>query len=162
MANLTDDERHVCSSLFEFLVTASGTKIAHSAADLAGFAKRSPEEIELVLSRLSGSRMRIMSPVAPPTARPGPIRYEIYHDSLAQAILDWRRRYVGEQERHARELETSQEAERQRVELERTQALAQAHQARAPTLRPVARMRSVALFERFASSPSLWRCWQSH
>lgn len=138
VAALTPEERDICARMFQYLVTPSGTKIAYTAEDLAGLVERPAAEIELVLSRLSGSGMRILSPVAPPTDRPGPVRYEIYHDSLAQAILDWRRRYVAEREkaeierqRQEQERELQEEVARQREAREQAQRVADAERARA-------------------------------
>src|SRR5262249_30572784 len=41
---------------------------------------------------------RILRPVAPPPDQPAMPRYEIFHDVLASAILDWRARYLQKQE----------------------------------------------------------------
>ena len=152
VAALTPDDRDTCARMFQYLVTPSGTKIAHTAEDLAGLVERPADEIELVLAKLSGSSMRILSPVAPPTDRPGPVRYEIYHDSLAQAILDWRRRYVADREkaelekqRQEQERELQEELTRQRTEREQAERVAAAERARAEaeTLR-VAEQRAAA------------------
>ncbi len=112
MGELDGEEHEICGRIFQHLVTPSGAKIAHTAADLAGLAEVEPERMERLLSRISGSGMRILAPVAPADAV-GAVRYEIYHDALAQAMLEWRRRWVEERERE--ELEA--EAERQRLEL---------------------------------------------
>ncbi len=83
----------MCSKVFQFLVTPSGTKIALSATDLAKNADVTVDRLEPVLERLSGSETRILAPVAAPSGSQAPKVYQIYHDSLAQAILDWRGRF---------------------------------------------------------------------
>ena len=112
MSALPPDERDAAARIFHYLVTPSGTKIAHTVPDLAEYAHISPEQITPVLHKLSGTDLRILRPVAPPLDHPGrPPRYEIFHDVLAPAILDWRARYVQAQE--------LAEAERGRIESER-------------------------------------------
>jgi WD40 repeat protein len=98
MSGLPTDERDAACRIFHYLVTPSGTKIAHTVPDLAEYAHISPEQITPVLDKLSGTGIRILRPVAPPVHQPGPPRYEIFHDVLAGAILDWRARYVQAQE----------------------------------------------------------------
>jgi WD40 repeat protein len=98
MSGLPTDERDAAARIFHYLVTPSGTKIAHTVADLAEYAHISPEQITPVLDKLSGTGIRILRPVAPPVHQLGPPRYEIFHDVLAGAILDWRARYVQAQE----------------------------------------------------------------
>jgi WD40 repeat protein len=98
MGALPPDERDAAAQIFHYLVTPSGTKIAHTVPDLAEYAHISPEQITPVLEKLSGTELRILRPVAPPLNQPGPPRYEIFHDVLAGAILDWRARYVRAQE----------------------------------------------------------------
>jgi len=82
MAKLSPEERDLAARVFRFLVTPSGTKIAHSASDLAEYAKLRAGEVASLLDRLSGQQTRILRGV-------GDGRYEIYHDVLGPAILDW-------------------------------------------------------------------------
>jgi hypothetical protein len=163
VAALTPEDRDTCARMFQYLVTPSGTKIAYTSEDLAGLVERAADEIELVLAKLSGSSMRILSPVAPPTDRPGPVRYEIYHDSLAQAILDWRRRYVSDREkaelerqRQEQERELQEEQTRQREARQQAQRVAEAERARAETesLR-VAEQRAAARRFKYAAAAAL-------
>jgi WD40 repeat protein/cytoskeletal protein RodZ len=111
MSALPPDEQDAASRIFRYLVTPSGTKIAHAAADLAEYAQVSPSLLDSILAKLSSTGVRILRPVAPPLNQPGLPRYEIFHDVLAGAIVDWRVRYVRQQE--------LAEAERRRVESER-------------------------------------------
>jgi WD40 repeat protein len=92
MAALTPLQRDVAAGMFDHLVTPSGAKIAHGAADLASFAHVAPAEIEPVLSSLA--RERILRP----TGEQGTAgdRYEIYHDVLAGAVLAWRAKHDAE------------------------------------------------------------------
>lgn len=84
-------DRALASSLFHHLVTPSGAKIAHTAADLAAYVGSPAADIEGVLSRLAQAGTRIVREV-PAVAPSRATRFEIYHDALAPAILDWRRR----------------------------------------------------------------------
>ena len=88
---LPSPDRDVVAETFRYLVTPSGTKIAHRVSDLADYTERSPAQIEDVVDRLSGD-VRILRPA-------GDGRYEIYHDALAGPIVDWSRRWEEGQER---------------------------------------------------------------
>ena len=94
MSTLPPDEQDASARIFRYLVTPSGTKIAHAASDLAEYAQISPSFLEPILEKLSSTGVRILRPVAPPLDQPGLPRYEIFHDVLAGAIVDWRARYV--------------------------------------------------------------------
>ena len=90
MDGLSEQKRDLVDRIFLQLVTPSGSKIAHTPADLAVYANSSPEDVEAALRPLAGDA-RIVRAVATP-GRPDEVRYEIYHDKLAAAVLDWRRR----------------------------------------------------------------------
>ena len=111
MNTLPPDEQDASARIFRYLVTPSGTKIAHAASDLAEYAQIPPSFLDPILEKLSSTGVRILRPVAPPLDQPGLPRYEIFHDVLAGAIVDWRARYVRAQE--------LAEAERLRIESER-------------------------------------------
>jgi WD40 repeat protein len=100
MEQLSPDEQEIAARVFYHLVTPSGTKIAHSAADLAIFVESDVRKVRGVLEELAAGDVRILRPV------PGD-RYEIFHDVLAAAVLDWRGRYmqVKEAEQAQREME---------------------------------------------------------
>ena len=89
---LSPEEQDLASDIFHQLVTPSGTKIVHSTHDLQGYTAHSEEEIISLLQRLQTGDTRIVRSVRPPGME-GPARYEIFHDVLAQAILDWRGRH---------------------------------------------------------------------
>jgi WD40 repeat protein len=99
MSALPPPEQEVAANIFNFLVTPSGTKIAHTAHDLANYAHLPQSEITPTLEKLSSGDVRILRPVAPPLDRPNEPRYEIFHDVLGAPILDWRSRYVQAQEK---------------------------------------------------------------
>jgi WD40 repeat protein len=91
--SLTAEQRDVAASVFNHLVTPSGTKIAHADTDLARYADVGVEELRPILAALTSER--ILRPVAPNGGSP---RYEIYHDVLGEAVLAWRTGYETDRE----------------------------------------------------------------
>lgn len=103
MAALSPREKGAAAAMYNFLVTPSGTKIAHGVHDLAGYAAVDEVEAAAVLQRLSAERIvRASSENGPATTR-----YEIFHDVLADAVLGWRSRFEAdrrvEEQRQAHE-----------------------------------------------------------
>jgi WD40 repeat protein len=96
---LTSEERDVAADVFRFLVTPSGTKIAHAVGDLAEYASVDERRLVPVLSTLG--RERIVRTVD--GAGTNGARYEIFHDVLGEAVLAWRREQELERERRAAE-----------------------------------------------------------
>jgi WD40 repeat protein len=103
LAELTPGQKDVAARLFNHLVTPSGTKIAHELADLADFGQVAVEELRPVLHALSERR------ILRSFEEGGGVRYEIFHDVLAQPVLAWRARHRTERaverelaERHRR------------------------------------------------------------
>jgi CHASE2 domain-containing sensor protein len=93
MDKLPADQRDAAASAFRFLVTSSGRKIALSSQELREFSDAPGAPLEPALEHLE--RERILRPI--PSSEPdGVARHEIYHDVLAPAILDWRRRHIEE------------------------------------------------------------------
>ena len=85
---LTDAQRDVAADLFRYLVTPSGMKIALTIADLAQYSEYPESEVINVSARLSDQRiLRAVDP-APGQAD---ARFEIFHDVLAPAMLEWQR-----------------------------------------------------------------------
>lgn len=118
MARLTDAERDKAASILRYLVTPSGSKIAQEAGALASWTDLTKDQVEETLTRLSGPDMRILRTMQAPGQ---PVLYEIFHDVLAQAVLNWRRRYVATQdeerirrEEQERRAEEQEEAEKRR------------------------------------------------
>ena len=99
MTRLQSRDREVAARIFRYLVTPSGTKIAHTVPDLAAYADVPPSQLEPVLEKLSHGKVRILRPVTPFAGQQGALRYEVFHDVLAPAILDWRARYLQAQDR---------------------------------------------------------------
>jgi WD40 repeat protein len=93
LEGLAVDEQDVAASMFEHLVTPSGTKIAHRAPDLAEYANVPEGALRRVLAALT--RDRIVHSVD------GSDRYEIFHDVLAEPIRAWREHRRLERERAA-------------------------------------------------------------
>jgi WD40 repeat protein len=94
LAGLDEQEKETAASLFNYLVTPSGTKIAHAFDDLARYADTDEPRLRAVVDRLAAER--IVRPLADGDGR-GP-RYEIFHDVLADAVLAWRTRFEAERE----------------------------------------------------------------
>jgi WD40 repeat protein len=110
MQKLDENERNITSQLFHYLVTPSGTKIAHSLADLALYAKLPPERVQPVLATLAAPGVRVLRAFVASGNQPE--RYEIFHDVLAPAIVDWRTRHVQKLERLEAEKRAAEEAEK--------------------------------------------------
>jgi hypothetical protein len=98
---LAQSEQHTAANVFQYLVTSSGSKIAYPILDLAGTAALQESKLISLIEKLSGADVRILRAVGPIPGRPAESRYEcyeIFHDVLGPAILEWRAR-VDERER---------------------------------------------------------------
>jgi WD40 repeat protein len=93
MKKLGRRDRRFAAALFHFLVTPTGTKIAHTPHDLAFYAERPPDKVQPVLTLLSSPEVRILRSVSGERDQHESPRYEIFHDVLALAIRDWRQRF---------------------------------------------------------------------
>jgi tetratricopeptide (TPR) repeat protein len=126
MLKLTATERDEAAELLRYLVTPSGSKIAQEPAALASWTEMQESAVHAILTRLSNQDMRILRQVQVPGQSD---RYEIFHDVLAQAILNWRRRYTAQkqEERIRREeherIQHDQIENERRLELERARRL---------------------------------------
>ena len=122
--DLPEEAREAAVDIFHHLVTPSGTKIALAASDLAEYTGRPAEESTTLLERLASSDTRILRPVPPPPGQEGRTRYEISHDLLAPAILDWgRRQRAVRLEREKESAERMARIEKRRARIFRTLAL---------------------------------------
>ena len=110
LAELDDHSRDITAAVFHQLVTPSGTKIVHTVPDLAEYAEAPESELVPVLESLAAAR--ILRPVDPAPGETTP-RFEIFHDVLAPAILDWRAAH--EQARVAREAAARRRTVRRRL-----------------------------------------------
>jgi formylglycine-generating enzyme required for sulfatase activity len=95
---LSPEQQAIAASVFDRLVTPSGSKIAQTSRDLAHFAHVPENELNAVLKCLASGHNRILRPIPPAPDQPDLPRYEIFHDVLSGAILEWRARYSQEQE----------------------------------------------------------------
>jgi WD40 repeat protein len=108
LGKLTPGEQDAAADLFRYLVTRSKTKIAHPATDLADWTGRPEPEVTAVLEKLCrGESGRILRSVSPPAGETA-VSYELFHDVLAEPILEWRKGYEQLREQEA-------EAQRQRA-----------------------------------------------
>jgi WD40 repeat protein len=96
MAGLSPEQREVAAAVFHYLVTESGSKIALTAENLADWSDVPVSSVRELLQSLSAGRQSILRPVPPPAGVSGPPRYEIFHDVMGAAVLDWRRQYVAQ------------------------------------------------------------------
>jgi WD40 repeat protein len=126
--HLEPADKALAAAAFRYLVTPSGTKFAHKPSDLAGSVGADEAEMRRLLQLLSAGDQRILREVPPPLDDDGESRYEIFHDVLAAAVLDWRRRYDAEQRRREAE-ERRHEAEEELVR-EKEAADREANEAR--------------------------------
>ncbi|MDQ4033803.1 MAG: AAA family ATPase, partial [Actinomycetota bacterium] len=98
MAGLSPAQIDVAAAVFHHLVTTSGMKIALTAEDLAEWSGRPVSAVQDLFETLGSGPHRILRPVPPAVGVAGPPRYEIFHDVMGAAVLDWRRRYVAQQQ----------------------------------------------------------------
>ena len=120
---MPDAERDAAAEALRFLVTSGGRKIALSTTELREFTDVPAEPLESALERLE--RHRILRPVAA-SEQDGAVRRELYHDVLASAVLDWRRRHVEERERQAADRKLAEARGRARLLEVRNRRLAAA------------------------------------
>ncbi|HIK16410.1 MAG TPA: hypothetical protein IGS53_14160 [Leptolyngbyaceae cyanobacterium M33_DOE_097] len=121
MQLLTDKERQSAASIFQYLVTSSGSKYAYSIRDLSDNTGLDKTELRQFLDQLAMGERRIVRPIgAAKPDQPETQRYEIFHDALAPAILNWRRSYLEqqkfEQEKTVLIEKQQKEIEKQRLE----------------------------------------------
>jgi WD40 repeat protein len=88
MKELTKDEQKITAEVFKYLVSPSGTKIDYPVHELFTNDDLSKRKLPDVLRKLSKGSNRILRQVAP-TGTLTDAHYEIFHDALGPAILDW-------------------------------------------------------------------------
>ncbi|NMO90368.1 WD40 repeat domain-containing protein [Actinomycetospora sp. TBRC 11914] len=101
MGELGPEERDLAALVLRHLVTSRGSKVALGVTDLADLTDADPERVLDVLEDLSSGARRILRPLPMPNPNSGPTTYEIFHDVLGGAILDWRRRHLAEMKQQA-------------------------------------------------------------
>jgi tetratricopeptide (TPR) repeat protein len=118
--NISPDEQEACARVFRFLVTPDQTKIALPVSVLANWSELPADRISTVMTKLASGENRILRSVEPSPGQRSEQRYELFHDVLAPAILDWRKCYVQEQEvLKARQQAADEAAERERLAAEK-------------------------------------------
>jgi hypothetical protein len=117
MKKLEPLEQKLCAGFFDRLVTPSGTKIACRLDDLGKWAGELSGQVLHVVTILSENR--ILRTISPPANQTGiPTSYEIFHDVLAPAVLEWRRRFVEQQT--LEEIRRAEQSKREQERAERT------------------------------------------
>ncbi len=101
--SLPPEYHEVAADVFDYMVTPSGAKIAHQIPSLAHWTGHSEERIQELFRRLSKAPDLILRQVPPPPGSDAPPSYEIFHDVLAPAILDWQGRQASLQLRKEKE-----------------------------------------------------------
>jgi WD40 repeat protein len=121
MDALSPDDQAIAAEVFHYLITPSKTKVAHDGADLAYWTNLPEADVVRVLEELASGSRRILRVVEPPAGEaPLTASYEIFHDVLGEAILDWRKRYEQEREKHELAARIEQEeSQRRRAQDER-------------------------------------------
>jgi hypothetical protein len=100
MSGLRLAQQHIAARAFRYLVTPSNTKVAYTVSDLAEYSDVPREQLSPVLNRLAAPELRILRKKADAREEPA---YEIFHDTLAPAVLDWRARwYIARRMRRVR------------------------------------------------------------
>ena len=102
LTKFSEAQREMAAQLLRYLVTPAGTKIAQESSALANWAGLDETKVDALLTQLSSPEMRILRTVAAPGQ---PVRYEIFHDVLARAVVGWRaRRKLIREKRRVRRL----------------------------------------------------------
>jgi WD40 repeat protein len=115
---LPSEDQDVAADCFRFLVSPSKTKIAYPVGDLAQLLPRPRpvDEVAAVLDMLCSAESGRILRAIPPADDGGSTSYELYHDILAEPILDWRKEYEQRREQEAEE-ERQRAARRRRRRL---------------------------------------------
>lgn len=127
MEKLSPEQQRLAAKIFHYMVTPAGSKIAYSALELAGYARKEERNIDKEdLNTLSNKLKTFLNKLTEPDFRllrtvnlsqPEGTYYEIFHDMYAKPILAWQARY--EWEKMEREAEAE---EKKRIEAAKKQA----------------------------------------
>jgi hypothetical protein len=135
--DLSPTDQEVCARVFRFLVTPDESKIALPVSILANWSDLDVSLIASVMGKLARGQNHILRIVESAAGQGGEPRYELFHDVLAGAILEWRKRYVQKREVQQARLQAATEAAEtekqasQKRELEQAKALAEEQKLRA-------------------------------
>lgn len=100
MQSLSPQEQKISSQIFQYLITPFGQRLAYSSTDLADATGINENQLTDLLQKFSSGEYRILRPVAPSPGQPHEYtRYEVFHDVLARAILNWRKYYLQNQQK---------------------------------------------------------------
>ena len=113
VAALDPDAQDIAARVFGRLVTPSGTKIAYLPSDLAALENVSTKQLSPMLEGLTQARILRAVARAPGEKEP---HFEIFHDVLAPAVLDWRARWLQAQEHAEAERRLNADLEKQKEE----------------------------------------------
>jgi hypothetical protein len=91
LGQLTTDERATFAAILPYLVTTRGMRISQSARTLASHSQQPLEAVEITLKRLIQLEI-VRRATAPPGL--GEPWYQVVHDQLAPALLEWRDEHV--------------------------------------------------------------------
>ena len=91
------------AKIFQYLVTPSGSKIAYPLKDLIKPTGYSEKQLRSLLYKLTSEQYRLLREISK-SPDSDVERYEIFHDVLAQPILDWRKDYLVNEEKYRRNL----------------------------------------------------------
>ena len=117
LEKFTISEKTHISKMFRLLVTPSGAKNAQASSVLIQVGDLSDEKALSIITKLAGSEARILRTIVPPPDKPGENLYEIFHDVLGKAILNWNTKFTQEQrskEAAKRERAVAEEESRRR------------------------------------------------
>lgn len=114
LGGLSERQTELCARIFDRLVTPSGSKVACREKDLRNWAGDLADELPEVLQRLSYGSSRVLRPVPSAPGDDGGAQFEVFHDVLGAAILDWRAGFLARQAQAA--LRRDAEAARQRAD----------------------------------------------
>jgi len=120
MEQLSPEYREVAAKVFQYLVTPTGAKSAQAADTLAEWSGVPLESVQTLLRSLSAGRQSVLRPVPSPQGMGGSSLYEIFHDVMGPAVLEWRRSYAAQQQQADASRRLA--AERQKVEEARVAA----------------------------------------
>jgi CHASE2 domain-containing sensor protein len=93
MSSLPARDQRLAAEVIRYLVTPSGAKVRHVPSDLAEYVDRPEPQVRGLLERLSAGDLRILRPAPPPPGSSARAAYEVFHDVLTGALLDWRSRF---------------------------------------------------------------------